>query len=455
MLSATQPHESELGFCRDCMTTSAPTQRRCVQCGSPRLLRHDELHQLSIAHIDCDAFYAAVEKRDDPALRDKPVIIGGGTRGVVSTACYIARVRGVRSAMPMFRALKACPDAVVVRPNMEKYAQVGHAVREAMETLTPLVEPISIDEAFLDMSGTQRVHGDSPARVLAKFVHQVERDIGISISVGLSYCKFLAKVASDFEKPRGFSVIGKAEALDFLRDKPVKMIWGVGPAFEKSLARDGISTIGQLQQMDEADLMKRYGSMGRRLHSLSRGQDSRHVEGRSGAKSISHETTFNTDYTTAEALVPVLRALSEKVAKRLKDKNISGRSVVLKLKDKDFKSITRNRRLPDPTQLADKIFRVALPLLQAELDGTAYRLLGVGVTDFEDASRSDPLDLVDIDAARRAKAEHAMDALRSKFGERAVETGYTFGTGNRGKPKRDHDGQDDDENAVDPYNGKR
>lgn len=439
------------GFCRDCMVPCTQTARRCAHCGSPRLVRHLELHALSIAHIDCDAFYAAVEKRDNPALRDKPVIIGGGTRGVVSTACYIARVRGVRSAMPMFKALQACPDAVVVRPNMEKYAQVGRAVREAMETLTPLVEPISIDEAFLDMSGTSRVHGDSPARVLARFVQRVERDIGITVSVGLSYCKFLAKVASDFEKPRGFSVIGKAEALEFLRDKPVKMIWGVGPAFEKTLTRDGITTIGQLQQMEEADLMRRYGSMGRRLYSLSRGQDSRHVEGRAGAKSISHETTFNKDYKSAESLVPVLRALSEKVAKRLKEKNISGHTIVLKLKDKDFKSKTRNKRLTDPTQLADRIFRTALPMLEAEIDGTAYRLLGVGVADFDDVARSDPTDLVDGDAARRAKAEHAMDALRSKFGDRAVETGYTFGTGNRGRPKSDHSGADDDENKVDPH----
>ncbi|MGB7432709.1 MAG: DNA polymerase IV, partial [Ahrensia sp.] len=300
--------------------------------------------------------------------------------------------------------------------------------------------------------GTQRLHGDSPARVLARFAKKVEKEIGITVSVGLSYCKFLAKIASDFEKPRGFSVIGQAEALDFLRDKPVKMIWGVGPAFEKTLARDGITTIGQLQQMEESALMKRYGSMGRRLYALSRGMDSRHVESRAGAKSISHETTFNTDYSTADALVPVLRALSEKVAKRLKDKNISGHTIVLKLKDKNFTSKTRNRRLADPTQLADRIFRTALPMLEAELDGTPYRLLGVGVADFDDAARSDPLDLVDTGATKRAKAEHAMDALRTKFGDRAVETGYTFGTGNRGKPKRDQEVGEDDENSVDPYN---
>lgn len=195
-------------------------------CGSPRLVRHAELYKLSLAHVDCDAFYASVEKRDNPELRDKPLIIGGGKRGVVSTACYIARIHGVRSAMPMFKALEACPEAVVVKPNMEKYAKVGREVRQLMLDLTPLVEPISIDEAFMDLGGTERLHRAPAAIVLARFAKRVEEEIGITISVGLSYCKYLAKVASDFEKPRGFSVIGEAEALDFLRNKPVSMIWG-------------------------------------------------------------------------------------------------------------------------------------------------------------------------------------------------------------------------------------
>ncbi|QBK30431.1 DNA polymerase IV [Roseitalea porphyridii] len=424
-------------FCRDCLAPAEADERRCRRCGSPRMARHAELSALSIAHVDCDAFYAAVEKRDNPDLADKPVIIGGGRRGVVSTACYVARINGVKSAMPMFKALKACPDAVVIKPNMEKYAAVGRQVRALMEELTPLVEPLSIDEAFLDLTGTERLHRDTPARTLARFARRVEDEIGITVSVGLSYCKFLAKVASDLEKPRGFSVIGQAEAMTFLAGQPVTLIWGVGKAFAGVLERDGIARIGQLQTMDETTLMKRYGVMGRRLYHLARGEDTRHVEPRGGAKSISHETTFNEDHADAETLVPVLRSLTEKVSARLKAKGLAGRTVTLKLKDRDFRSKTRNRQLPDPTQLADRIFRAALPLLEKELDGTAYRLLGVGVADFADPARADPDDLIDVSAARRAKAERAVDALRGKFGERAVETGYTFGTDHRGRPQRD------------------
>ncbi|TGW06427.1 DNA polymerase IV, partial [Mesorhizobium sp. M2D.F.Ca.ET.145.01.1.1] len=259
--------------------------------GSPRLARHPELYRLHLAHIDCDAFYAAIEKRDNPALKDKPLIIGGGKRGVVSTACYIARIRGVRSAMPMFKALEACPEAVVIAPNMEKYVRVGHEVRAMMQALTPLVEPLSIDEAFLDLAGTERLHGLPPAVVLARFALAVEKEIGITVSAGLSYCKFLAKIASDFRKPRGFSVIGEAEAVGFLATQPVTMIWGVGKAFNATLEQDGIRTIGQLQKMERSDLMRRYGVMGERLYRLSRGEDVRRVDPDQDAKSVSAETT--------------------------------------------------------------------------------------------------------------------------------------------------------------------
>ena len=274
---AASVNDPEHGFCRDCLATQRTAARRCERCGSPRLTRHPELYRLHLAHIDCDAFYAAVEKRDNPALKDKPLIIGGGKRGVVSTACYIARIQGVRSAMPMFKALEACPEAVVISPNMEKYVRVGREVRAMMQALTPLVEPLSIDEAFLDLAGTERLHGLPPAVVLARFALAVEQEIGITVSAGLSYCKFLAKIASDFRKPRGFSVIGEAEAVGFLATQPVTMIWGVGKAFNASLERDGIRTIGQLQQMDRGDLMRRYGTMGDRLYRLSRGEDVRRV----------------------------------------------------------------------------------------------------------------------------------------------------------------------------------
>ncbi|MFS2149800.1 DNA polymerase IV [Rhizobium sp. Rhizsp42] len=416
------------GFCRDCLAEQKAEGRRCAACGSPRLVRHDELYGLTLAHIDCDAFYASVEKRDNPELADKPVIIGGGKRGVVSTACYVARIYGVRSAMPMFKALEACPQAVVIPPNMEKYVKVGREVRAMMQELTPLVQPLSIDEAFLELGGTERLHNDPPARTLAKFARRVEKEIGITVSIGLSYCKFLAKVASDLQKPRGFSVIGRDEAVSFLAPRPVTTIWGVGKAFAATLEADGIRTIGQLQTMDETDLMRRYGTMGQRLSRLSRGIDDRDVHLNDPAKSVSAETTFFDDISRYEELVPVLRNLSEKVAWRLKKGDIAGHTVVLKMKTADFKSRTRNRKLEDPTQLADRIFRTGIELLQKETDGTKFRLIGIGVTDLCDPTRADPPDLIDVQSGRRAAAEAAMDKLRDKFGKGTVETGYTFGS---------------------------
>ena len=429
----------EHGFCRDCLTSQTRSVTRCIRCGSPRLARHPELYRLHLAHIDCDAFYAAVEKRDNPALKDRPVIIGGGKRGVVSTACYIARIRGVRSAMPMFKALEACPEAVVVKPDMEKYARVGREVRAMMQALTPLVEPISIDEAFLDLSGTERLHAMPPAMVLAKFALDVEKTIGITVSGGLSYCKFLAKVASDFRKPRGLSVIGEVEAMSFLAEQPVTMVWGVGKAFAATLERDGIRSIVQLQRMERAELMRRYGSMGDRLYHLSRGQDERRVQPEHDAKSISAETTFDVDLASPADLVPVLRALSEKVSARLKKAEVAGRTVVLKLKTQDFRIRTRNRRLGDPTRLADRIFQTGLHLLEKETDGTKYRLIGIGVSDLTDPDKADPPDLVDLPSRKRALAEGAIDRLREKFGKNAVETGYTFGKGRNTHPPDDVD----------------
>jgi DNA polymerase-4 len=432
---ATPINDPNHGFCRDCLALQGGDRPRCERCGSPRLVSHAELYALQIAHIDCDAFYAAVEKRDRPELRDKPVIIGGGKRGVVSTACYIARIAGVRSAMPMFKALEACPDAIVIKPDMEKYVRVGRQVRAMMQALTPLVEPISIDEAFLDLAGTERLHGRPPALVLADFARRVEDELGITVSAGLSYCKFLAKIASDLRKPRGFAVIGRQEAVGFLAEQPVTMIWGVGKAFAGVLERDGIRTIGQLQRMDQGDLLRRYGTMGNRLYRLSRGQDDRRVEPDHDAKSVSAETTFDKDLSSRDDLVPILRALSERVSSRLKKHGIAGRTVVLKLKTQDFRIRTRNRQLADPTRLADRIFATGLQMLERETDGTRYRLLGIGVSDLTDQDRADPPDLVDVQSRKRAQAEGAIDALREKFGTRAVETGYTFGrTRNASRP---------------------
>jgi DNA polymerase-4 len=420
------------GFCRDCLSPAGAAVLRCASCGGPRLLRHAELFRLSIAHIDCDAFYAAIEKRDNPELADKPVIVGGGRRGVVSTACYVARIHGVRSAMPMFQALKACPDAVVVRPNMEKYVAVGRQVRALMSALTPLVEPLSIDEAFLDLSGTERLHGAPPAVSLARLATRIEVEIGITVSIGLSFNKFLAKVASDLEKPRGFSVIGEAEAVSFLADKPVGLIWGVGKAMRERLAEDGIRTIGALQRKDPADLALRYGAMGLRLARLARAEDSRTVDPRGEAKSVSAETTFDADLADLTSLRAILRSLSEKVSRRLKRTGLAGSTVTLKLKTADFRIRTRSRKLADPTQLADRIYSAGADLLRRETDGTRYRLIGIGISDFADLHFADPQDLVDPGAGKRAAAEAAMDTIRGKFGNQSVELGLVFD-----RPRRD------------------
>ncbi|MEX0696066.1 MAG: DNA polymerase IV [Dongiaceae bacterium] len=425
-MAAADPTNEFGGFCRDCLTLAVATAALCPACGSPRLLRHPELWRLTVAHLDCDAFYAAVEKRDDPSLADKPVIVGGGKRGVVTTACYIARIDGVRSAMPMFQALKLCPDATVIRPNFEKYSAAGREVRRLMSELTPLVEPLSIDEAFMDLAGTERLHRAPPALALARLQRRIENEIGITVSIGLAYNKFLAKIASDLEKPRGFSVIGEAEAVSFLAPKHVSLIWGVGKAMQARLAADGIHTIGALQRLDEAELTRRYGSMGLRLGRLSHARDTRTVDPSGEAKSVSAETTFNEDIADPHALKAVLRTLSEKVARRLKRADMAAITVTLKLKTADFRLRTRSRQLTDPTQLADRIFSAGAGLLTPEADGTRFRLIGIGVSDFADPRHADPDDLVDAGARKRAAAEAAVDSIRDKFGNRAVELGLIF-----------------------------
>ena len=412
-------------LCRDCLHEfeTESTAQRCVQCGSPRVISHPELSALTIAHIDCDAFYASIEKRDDPSLKDLPVIVGGGHRGVVSAACYVARLYGVRSAMPMFQALKACPDAIVIRPDMAKYSAVGGEVRTIMKDYTPLVQPLSIDEAFLDLSGTEALHKGSPARTLALILKRMEAEIGVTGSVGLSYNKFLAKVGSDLDKPRGFSVIGKAEATQFLATRSVKIIWGVGRALEGKLRRDGITTVGHLQKVDEERLVARYGVIGHRLYNFSRGQDDRAVSPSSAPKSISSETTFADDIYNLETLCKRMWPLCEKVSERLKKRTLAGRTVTLKLKRADFQLLTRSRTLPSPTELAEVIYQTALSLLEREADGPAFRLIGVGVADIVDAEDADPPDLLHQESLKDRQVEQAVDAVRAKLGPDAIAKG--------------------------------
>lgn len=377
--------------------------------------------------MDCDAFYASVEKRDDPSLEGKPVIIGGGHRGVVSTACYVARIRGVRSAMPMFQALKLCPEAVVIRPRMEEYVKASRAIREMMEELTPAIEPLSLDEAFLDMTGTARLHGAPPAVMLARLVRRMKTELGLTGSIGLSHNKFLAKVASDLDKPHGFSVIGAAETMDFLRDKPVRMIWGVGAAAQASLDKVGIRTFSDLLRWEQTDLVARFGGMGERLYHLARGQDRRRVLSHAPMKSISNETTFNDDISDPELLDGYIWRMAEKVSDRAKAKNLAGRVVTLKLKRADHTLLSRRVALTDPTQLADRIYRTARSLFDQVGEKGPYRLLGCGISDLSDASEADKLgDLLDPDAARRSEAERATDAIRDRFGSKAIVKGRTL-----------------------------
>ncbi|WP_374652940.1 DNA polymerase IV [Dongia sp.] len=400
--------------------------RRCPHCHSPRVINHSELDSLNIGHVDCDAFYAAVEKRDRPELRDQPLIVGGGHRGVVSTACYIARLSGVRSAMPMFTARKLCPDAVVLPPDMTKYRRVAEEIRKLMNALTPLVEPISIDEAFLDLTGTATLHKMSPAQSLNRLAKRVEAEIGVTVSVGLSHNKFLAKLASDLDKPRGFSVIGKAETLAFLASKPVGMIWGVGKVMREQLAKDGIVTMAQIQEMAQENLMRQYGQMGSHIWHLSRGLDNRRVEPDSAAKSISAETTFDTDISDVDILAAELWPLCEKVAYRLKAAGIAGQVVHLKLKTAGFRLVTRQLRLPAPSQLAETLYRAGLNLLQKETAGDWYRLIGIGVDSLLGAEDADPIDLADPDADRRRRVEEAMDSVRAKLGKDAIVKGRSL-----------------------------
>ncbi|HEY2071386.1 MAG TPA: DNA polymerase IV [Rhizomicrobium sp.] len=410
-------------FCRDCLADLRDGTVRCKSCGSRRIAAHPELETLSIAHIDCDAFYAAIEKRDDPSLADKPLMIGGGKRGVVSTCCYIARISGVRSAMPMFQARRLCPEAVIIKPNMAKYVAVARQVRALMKDLTPLVEPLSLDEAYLDLSGTERLHGTIPAKTMAALSKRIESEIGITASIGLSHNKFLAKLASDLDKPRGFSIIGRAEAKSFLRDKPIGFIRGAGKALETRLAKDGYTRIAQLQDAELRDLAARYGNTGLWLHRMAQAEDHRAVDPSGEMKSISSETTFDGDISSFADLEKILWRQAERVSTRAKAAELGGWTVVLKLKSASFRLKTRSHSLEAPTQLADRIFRTARDSLKREADGTAYRLLGVGLANICGAHECDPLDLVDRPADKRAAAERAMDKVRAKFGGEAVGKG--------------------------------
>ncbi|MDV7340144.1 DNA polymerase IV [Terasakiella sp. A23] len=415
-------------LCRDCAHSfdDRPETERCPVCGSVRLLSHPELNDLHIAHIDCDSFFATVEKRDNPKLKDKPVAVGGRHRGVVAAACYIARIYGVRSAMPMMRALKLCPDLVVVPPSKGKYGEVGREVRNLMIEATPMVEPLSIDEAFLDLSGTEALHGGSPARTLVRLINRIEKEIGITASVGLSYNKSLAKLASDLDKPRGFAILGRAEARDYLADKPVKMIFGVGAAMEKKLASDGIATIGQLRRFEKIDLMREYGAIGARLYHFCRAEDERKVSPESETKSVSNETTLDENLHSFKDLKDILYPLCEKISQRMKKSNLAGRTVTLKVKTTGFRNISRSRQLPRPTQSAQELYDCSCELLEPLCDGRSYRLIGTGFSMLEEADKVAPAppDLFELaEQQKDERSEKAIEEIRKKYGGEAIYKG--------------------------------
>jgi len=415
-------------FCRDCLAEiddENAVAGRCSRCGSPRLIAADA--SLLIAHVDCDAFYAAIEKRDRPELADRPVIVGGaGRRGVVATCCYVARTFGVRSAMPTGAALRLCPQAIVLPPDMAKYARVSRDIRQRMEKLTPLVEPLSIDEAFLDLTGCQGVNGAPAALALARFARQIEGEIGVTVSVGLSYCKFLAKLASDLDKPRGFSVIGRAEALAVLAPMSVGRLWGVGKVAEARLARLGFKTIGDLQALDEKAAAARLGDDGRRLWRLARGIDARRVTSDRETKSISSETTFDLDVADRDELTRALLSHCDRVASRLRKGGLAARAVTLKLRTPDFHLHSRSRSGLDSTQMAPRLFAVARALLEAEPAGQAYRLIGVAAGDLAPAEGADVADLIEGDRSREKAREAAIATLRDRFGVAAVQRGLAY-----------------------------
>ena len=413
-------------ICRECLSTFDSKVLYCANCESLNLISHKEIEKLDIAHVDCDAFYASIEKRDNPKLKNSAVIIGGGKRGVVATACYLARIKGVRSAMPMYKALKLCPSAIIIKPNMSKYRDASRKIQNLMNQLTPLTEPISLDEAFLDLSGTKKLHKKIPAVLLAELSKKINQEVGISVSIGLSYNKFLAKICSDLDKPKGFSLLGRGDSKKFLSSQPVEILWGVGKILKRKLNDDGIKTISQIEDLGIKEVINRYGSIGSHIYSLSQGKDLRRVVPQRQIKSISHETTFENDISDKEVLEKKLWSLCEKVSKRSKEKGLGGQTITLKLKTKEFKLISRSCTIDEPTQIGELIFQNSKTLLDREDEKIKYRLIGVGISNLKDSELCDLYDLINISKTKNAKIEYAIDDIRNKFGKDLIKKGRSI-----------------------------
>jgi DNA polymerase IV len=413
-------------MCRDCYAVADTMPPSCPGCGGHRLVQHRSLLRLTIAHIDCDAFYASIEKRDRPELRARPVIVGGGTRGVVTAACYVARIYGVKSAMPMFKALQACPDAVVIKPDFAKYTAASRHVRVLMSALTPLVQPLSIDEAVLDLAGTEALHEAAPAVVLARFANAVEAHVGVTVSIGLAANRLMAKIAAGRGKPRGFTVIDVEEAATLLASESVRLLPGIGAALARKLETLGITRLGQLQALPDREAARKLGDDGPALVRRARGQDARAVDPSREAKSVSAETTFDRDLAAITELEPHLWRLCEKLARRLREHELAAGGVVLKLKTSRFALRTRAARLSSPTVLPDRLFDLARSLLVKEASGIDFRLIGIGAAPLVPGLTADLGDLADTTTPRRAAAQAAIDVLRGRFGANAIARGRSL-----------------------------
>ena len=422
-------------LCRACGQTGfigdnvAPTT--CPACHSDDIRSHPEMFDLDIAHIDCDAFYASVEKRDNPELRNRPVIVGGRERGVVAAACYIARQAGVHSAMPTWQALKKCPDAVVIRPRMSHYVTVSHQIRDKMFSLTPLVQPVSIDEAFLDLGGTRTLHRCSPVEALVRLQREIREEIGITVSIGLSGTKSLAKMASDRDKPDGLFIIGMKQVDEWLAGQDLGVLYGLGRAAIARLNAAGFYTCGDLANADMQALRIVLGKQAGQIQELARGIDPRPVAPNSAAKSISSETTFNKNLSSFEDLEAELEALCLKVSTRLKSKNISGSRLTIKLKRANHQTLTRSKTMQTSTNKAHILFALSRDLVKAEVaPNRVFRLLGVGVDQFgdesADASLFDMFEMDDDLIDRADRLEDALDTVARKLGHDAVISGRRF-----------------------------
>ncbi len=413
-------------LCRDCFYVFK-TDPKCKNCGSPRIVSHKNLLSLEIAHIDCDAFYASIEKRDDPSIRNLPVIVGGSHRGVVTTCCYIARVNGVRSAMPIFQAKKLCPNAVIISPRMDYYKKISGSIERILTTLSPKIEFVSLDEAYIDLSGTQRLHGEPPAIRLAKISKKIETEIGITISIGLSHNKFLAKIGSELEKPRGFSVIGHSDTSSTLRDKSIAKILGVGKKTELVLKSNGINIISDILKYDKEKLQEILGSFGETLWFLARGIDNRKIEPNKPAKSISYEKTFKKNEIKLEILTKFLWELAEKIAWRLKRLDVVALKVKVKLKDTNFKVVIISTTLNQPSNSPEEIFQKSKKLLQKNITKGPFRLIGLTLTGFSSAKTNvEQRGFFDESNHQTLAAENAIDHIRSKFGKDSIVKGRSL-----------------------------